>query len=430
MKRIWFPAVFATIVAALLSSCLQEPSSLVDVALAVSEPKWLEAEIDTETAEYRYTAVPLFTLEEPSEIYGTVLEEKSIGEHYGVSLGMFTAGRWRFHVYAYNRSGSLIREGETEVYLRRTQDGVFNLVPVTLVQSTSRKGSVHFSFETNAASLDGGYVEVSWQPNGGVWTDPVRMHPSESSTETNLSKYDFTLSDLQAGTYMFKVDLYDSGVRLGGSALSTYILDNATTEVTGTVYPAEHVLGAFRIEIPPAIVGSIGPRIEGMVGGSYEFSWRPVSGEPARYVWRMDGDVVQDGVSDAWTWTADAPGCYTVTCTALSETGLEAGTSNCLLNVQSGRRQVYTSRWESPSDTKTMQYEGVLLPSSLVRVNARKDGTSLATTYLELEGSEPYSASVDLGEGRTLSFSISDGVLSMAPAGDMDGVSVLVEVSP
>lgn len=416
----------------LLVSCAQNPTSdLVEASFDVSQEKWLTGQIDTETAEYRYTAEPLFTLENPNQIYGTVTEEKSIGENGSSYLGVFTAGKWRFHLYAYNKDGNLIREGETELYLRRTAKGLTNLIPITLYQSTSRRGSVHFAFETNMTSRDSAYVELSYSANNGAYSNPVKFYPSESSYETNISKYDFTLTDLQAGTYVFVVNLYDTKILLGGSAVSTYILDNATTQITGTVYPSEHILTAFSIEIPPAMTGTIGSQINGQVGTQYTFTWNPLTGEPYKYVWRKDGTVVKESKEATWTWTPDAPGCYTISCTALSQTGLEAGTSSCLLNIQSGRREVYKAKWESPSGTKTLSYTGEIVPSSLVRLHIDDGLTTVITTYLALvEESGVYKSNVTLPDGQKLAFTLSNGSLSMAVTGSLEGLIVELEVSP
>lgn len=416
----------------LLVSCAQNPTSdLVEARFDVSSEKWLTGQIDTETAEYRYTAEPLFTLENPNQIYGTASEETSIGENGSSYLGVFTAGKWRFHLYAYNKDGNLIREGETELYLKRTAKGLTNLIPITLYQSTSRRGSVHFAFETNMTSKDSAYVELSYSANNGAYSNPVKFYPSESSYETNISKYDFTLTDLQAGTYVFVVNLYDAKILLGGSAVSTYILDNATTQITGTVYPSEHILTAFSIEIPPAMTGTIGSQINGQVGTQYTFTWNPFTGEPYKYVWRKDGTIVKESKEATWTWTPDAPGCYTISCTALSQTGLEAGTSSCLLNIQSGRREVYKAKWESPSGTKTLSYTGEIVPSSLVRLHIDDGLTTVITTYLALvEESGVYKSNVTLPDGQKLAFTLSNGTLSMAVTGSLEGLIVELEVSP
>lgn len=397
----------------------------------MSAEKWLTGQIDTETAEYRYTAQPLFTLENPNQIYGIASEETSIGKNGSSYLGVFTAGKWRFHLYAYNKDGNLIREGETELYLRRTAKGLTNLIPITLYQSTSRRGSVHFAFEANMTSKDSAYVELSYSANNGSYSTPVKFYPAESSYETNISKYDFTLTDLQAGTYVFVVNLYDSKILLGGSAVSTYILDNATTQITGTVYPSEHILTAFSIEIPPAMTGTIGPQVNGQVGTQYTFTWNPLTGEPYKYVWRKDGTVVKESKEATWTWTADAPGCYTISCTALSQTGLEAGTSSCLLNIQSGRREVYKAKWEAPSGTKTLSYTGQIVPSSLVRLHIDDGLTTVITTYLALvEENGTYKSNVTLPDGQKLAFTLSNGTLSMAITGSLEGLIVELEVSP
>ncbi len=309
-------------------------SDLVDVSLNVSSEKWLSAKIDTTITEYRYTAIPLFEIEDPGKIFGKVSEEKSIGFNSWTTLGHFTAGKWRFHVYGYNKSGSLVREGETEVYLKRTLDGIQNTVYVTLEQSRSRLGNVHFAFETNNVSTKGSYVMLRYCDNTGAYTTTTKYLPSK--TENNLTYYDFTISNLTAGSYIFEAMLYDGDVLLGGSAVSTYILDNATTEITGTIYPSEHIWATFHVEIPEGITGTLSGAVVGAVNAGHEFEYKVETGSPVKFVWRVDGAIKQEGASNKFTFTPTARGAYTITCTALSSTGLEAGTSNIVLNVKTG----------------------------------------------------------------------------------------------
>ena len=336
MKKLAAPVFVLIFLAIFVVSCDNsiDNNGLVDVALNVSEEKWLSAEIDTTIVEYRYTAIPLFEIEDPGKIYGKVSEELSIGFNSYSTLGHFTAGKWRFHVYGYNKSGNLVREGETEVYLKRTLDGVQNTVHITLEQSRSRLGNVHFAFETNNVSADGSYVMLRYCDNTGAYTTTTKYLPSK--TENNITYYDFTISNLTAGSYIFEAILYDGEVMLGGSAVSTYILDSATTEITGTIYPSEHIWATFHVEIPEGITGNLDGMIVGAVNTGHEFEYKATTGEPVKFVWRVDGMIKQEGESNKFTFTPTARGAYTITCTALSETGLEAGTSNIVLNVKTG----------------------------------------------------------------------------------------------
>lgn len=402
-----------------------------EVSFAVTEAdgKALYATVDTATAYYTYTATPLFTLSAPAEIVGVRSTEYNYGAVGSANLGYFTAGRWTFHVYAYNAAGFLLREGETTVYLRRTTSGIANTVALTLTRSVSRKGNIRFVFTTNDVSADGSRVGLSWSYNQGSFTSETIKTPASHSD--NSATYDFTLENMQSGTYTFRISLYDGTVRIGGTTVSTYILGSSpvarTTELTGQIYPAEHLSVAFSLDIPEPITGTVGSyTVAGRVNTATTFTWTTQSGTPVTYVWYRDGVEVQRSASNTYTWTPTAPGAYTMTCVGLSSSGLESGSAVCLLDVR-GQRDTFSATWASPSNAKTVSYSGTAKASSLVRVEVNDGFQTLYVGYLTLTQSGNAWVSTVTVSGKTLSFRLSGGTLTMTPSAAMTGLNVVVE---
>ena len=437
MKRITM-ALLAAVLLVLAISCsgdgavsYTDGASPVEVCFALTETddRALYAAVNTETSYYTYTATPLFSLAQPAEIVGTRSTEYNYGATGSANIGYFTAGRWTFHVYAYNAAGFLIREGETTVYLRKTTSGIANTVAVTLTRSVSRKGNIHFRFVTNDVSASGSKIGISWSYNQGSFNSETYKTPVSHSD--NVATYDFSLENMQSGTYTFKISLYDGTVRIGGTTMSTYILGSnpvtKTTDVTGHIYPAEHLSVSFSLDIPEPITGSVGNySVIGAVNTATTFTWTTATGSPVTYVWYRDGAEVQRSSSRTYTWTPAAPGAYTITCVGLSASGLESGSAVCLLDVR-GQRDTFSATWASPSGARTVSYSGTAKASSLVRVEVNDGYQTLYVGYLTLSQSgSAWVASVSAA-GRTLSFSLSGGTLTMTPSSSMSGLNVVVE---
>lgn len=184
MRKSWKRlAVVATVfmfLITVLPSCSQTPietsksaAELVMASFAVSDDRALYAQVDTDTVYYTYTAEPLFTLESPAELVGRRTTETQIGENGSVptaSLGYFTAGRWTFHIWAYNAARQLVRQGETTIYLRKTADGISNTIPITLYRNETMTGNVSFAIITNNVSSSGANFSISYSRNNGAFT--------------------------------------------------------------------------------------------------------------------------------------------------------------------------------------------------------------------------------------------------------------------
>lgn len=444
-----FSIIVFLIVMAMLSSC--SPDAVTDspdwnvedhdggtevsFVLSEAEEKILAANVITETAYYTYTAVPLFDLEEPNVIYGVRENEYNIGADGTINLGYFTAGRWTFHVYAYNRINQLLREGETTLYLKKTASGITNTVPVTLYRSVSRTGKAEFIIDSNTLSTNGSRIGISWSYNQAAFTNEIIKTPTVINNANNTASYDFFLENMQSGTYTFRLSLYDGTVRVGGMTLSTYILgtrnNDLTTVVNGTLYPADYLSTGFSIIIPPSIAGELNETyITTSVGTNHTFEWGGTSGTPVTYIWYKDGVEQARTTNGRWSYTPNIAGVFTISCVALSASGLESGSAACTLYVGTGQRQTFSASWTSPSTAQTVQYVGTARQSSLVRVLVSRGYDSVYSGYLILSetssGSGIWTSAITV-EGKTVTFRLANGVLTMTPSAALTGLTVVVD---
>lgn len=415
--------------------------------ITVGEDKALNATVDLTVTEYRYTAVPLFTLAEGHQIYGVCPSECSIGADGTVSLGYFTQGKWRFHLYAYNRDGYLIREGETEVYLFRGINGTANSIPVTLLTSQSRKGKCHFLIETNRMQAVSAYHEIGVRWHNvltGADTGETFYRGTGSAEDPEKLTFDFTVLNLKAGIYEFTVSLYetDHDIRLrnAGQTVSTVIIgEGGTTEIRGTLYPNEWVNGGFVLDIPSSVNGKVclilpggghgtGDEFEGKLGSSYEFFWKVDENSvvPTGYQWYVNGIKQEGKTSSNLVFTPSDFGNWTISCTTVDKTGFEMGYDSANLMVADGRSSDFSCLLTPSSSTYDYSSAGTMKNDSLVSVTWENGGTVLFSGYPEFTLSAgAYQATVTAVNGRTVTVKLKGGTLSVTGMSDSgDRVSV------
>lgn len=438
--------VSAIVLIMLLSvSCSDSPAvsasdgALVEAVLNIEEgeEKALDASVDLTVTEYRYTAVPLFTLEEGAEIFGISRSEKSIGSDGEVSLGYFTQGRWRFHVYAYNRGGYLIREGEKEIYLFRNASGSMNRIPVTLLTSVSRKGKCHFQIKTNRTQSLSAVHEI-----GVTWTNVSTGEKSASESyyrgtagssglaEETIS-YDFTILNLRAGIYEFRVSLWESvngtKIRNAGQVISTVIIgEGGTSEVTGTLYPNEWVNGGFELNIPMPVNGVIsifrngekikGDLFEGTLDSPSTFIWEKddKSYIPRKFQWYVNGNLQAGETSSSFSFKAPDYGNYTISCTTEDETGFEMGYDSVNLVVTAGKAKTFSAMLKKDAASYSYASLGKVDSGSLISVTWTDQGSLMYSGYPTLSGStDNYTASIT-ALGRTITLRFVAGSLTVS----------------
>lgn len=410
----------------LFASCKAQqevPKSSFDIIevsfkLTESEEKTISADIDTEPAYYSYVAEPLFSLSSGGEVYGgTDGVEKRIGEYGNESCGRFTQGKWYFHVYAYNAAGGLIRDGETETYIAKSADTEYKTtVPITLYRTALRTGDVHFSMTTTSISSTKPYVQVTPVRQGEA--KAVRTFYANSVNADGSASFDFTITGLQSGVWEFLVNMFDSNVNVGGGAVSTYILGDDVTEVSGEVYPSEWINMGFAITMPVQVEGNIGSGVY-INTGTASFTWHGTSGTPAKYKWYLDGVLQNEGTSGTFSHNFTKAGVYSVSCVAIDSSGLEMGYSTVTVNVLESSTANASWTFTSPSGgatTKTLP--GAITGTPLVRVHIEDpNGVIVYSGYPSLSGSgSTWSGSfkyTQSGVDRTGTISISGGKITL-----------------
>lgn len=419
-------------------SCREEiipyKEELVTVSFdcSIAQEKTLTAEIDTDIALYTYTAEALFTLSDGSYVYGdTNGAEKNIGPLGSETFGSFTQGKWKFHVYAYNKDGGLVRDGETTVYLRKNDDtGLLNTVPITITRTSLRTGSVHFSFITTQVSTSKPYVIVTPVREGEV--KAARTFYAASITDDKAT-FDFTLSGLQSGAWEFRLETYDGTVKEGGGAVSTYILGNDTTEVSGEVYPTEWVMAGFAITMPEQITGTIGTSISASPG-NVSFLWSSTSGTATKYKWYIDGTLKADGTSTSFTNNFQNPGIYSVTCVAIDASGKEMGHSTCSVNIAATAAVKSSWTWTNlkTASPKSETLNGTVTKRPTVRLLIEEtSGVILYSGYPSITGTTgSWTATGSLtqnGTAITVTITLTGTTVKVSSSKDISGY-VTVEV--
>lgn len=407
---------------------------LVQVSFLCDEPqeKTITAEIDTDIALYTYTAEALFTLSDGSYVYGdTNGAEKNIGPLGTETFGSFTQGKWKFHVYAYNAAGGLVRDGETTVYLRKSDTtGLLNTVPITITRTALRTGTVHFSFTTTQVSTDKPYVIVTPVREGTL--KATRTFYASSITDDEAS-FDFTISGLESGAWEFRLETYDNGVKEGGGAVSTYILGNDTTEVSGEIYPTEWVMAGFAITMPDQVEGTIGTDVTAQPG-NVSFVWKTSSGAVEKYKWYIDGVLKAEGTSPNFTNSFQNPGVYSVTCVAVDSSGKEMGHSTCSVTIvaTAAVKSSWTYTNLSASSPKTETLTGTVTKRPTVRLHIEEtSGVIVYSGYPTITGtSGSWTATASLtqnGTAITVTIALTGKTAKITASKDIAGY-VTVEV--
>ncbi len=322
---------------------------LVEVRLATefedfkdANSKALTDTVNVAITDYKYTATPNFTLQNPSSIYGVQSTQKSIGPDSAVSLGYFTQGNWHFHLYGYNDQGQMVTEGEVDWYLKKSLGSVENAIPVILNLSTANEGSLKVVVATQAVSSGNQTLKVRLQHSGeNVFTDAATYTANQGTVQNNILTWDKTISNLTSGRYEVEIQIFNDNVQIAGEALTVVIVDDAVTTIAGQVYASSFVHGNFAVTVPGIIIGNAGENLQtAALNVSRAFTWTTdalqTTGTIEKYEWYVDGVLQQtvNGVANkSWTHTFTTVGQFNVTCIARNASGTEAGYSNVLVVV-------------------------------------------------------------------------------------------------
>lgn len=404
--------------------------------IEIAEEKALHAHVDLKVTEYRYTAVPLFTLEEGAEIFGVVSSEKSIGADGEVSLGYFTQGHWRFHVFAYNKDGYLIREGEKDIYLFRNSTGSMNKIPVTLLTAQSRTGKCHFLIKSNKTQSLSAVHEI-----GVTWTNVLSGETSKAESyyrgtigseglaEETIT-YDFTILNLKGGIYEFRISLWESvngtKIRNAGQIVSTTVIgEGGTSEIEGTLYPNEWVNGGFELNIPVSVNGSVclyssggkikGDEFEGTLSTTSTFIWEKddKSYAPAKFQWYVNGSKQEGETKASFSFTPSDYGNYTISCTTEDETGFEMGYDSANLIITAGKAKTFSTMLKLGTTSYNYSSVGKVKNDSLISLTWTDQGSLIYSGYPTFSGSTDNLTSTITALGKTITLRFIAGTLSV-----------------
>ena len=304
--------------------------------------KALTDTVNVAITDYKYTAVPNFTLQNPASIYGIQETQKSIGPDSSVSLGYFTQGNWHFHLYGYNSEGQMVTEGEVDWFLKKSQGSVENSIPVVLNLSTANTGNLRVTVATQAVSSGNQTLKVRVQHSGeNTFTDKATYNATQGTVQNNILTWNQQINGLKSGRYEVELQIFNDNVQIAGEALTVVIVDNAVTTIAGQVYASSFVHGNFAVTVPGIVIGNAGENLQtAALNVDRTFTWTTdtsqTTGTIEKYEWYIDGNLVQtvNGVNNrTWTYKFTTVGQFNVTCIARNSSGTEAGYSNVLVVV-------------------------------------------------------------------------------------------------
>ena len=307
-----------------------------------ADSKALTDTVNVAISDYKYTATPNFTLQNPASIYGIQSTQKSIGSNSAVSLGYFTQGNWHFHLYGYNSEGQMVTEGEVDHYLKKSSGSVENAIPVVLNLSTANTGSLRVNVATQAVSSGNQTLKIRVQHSGeNTFTDKATYTAAQGTTQNNILTWNQTITNLRSGRYEVEIQIFNDNVQIAGEALTVVIVDNAVTTIAGQVYASSFVHGNFNVTVPGIIIGNAGENLQtAALNVDRAFTWATdtvqTTGTIEKYEWYVDGNLEQtvNGVNNtSWTHKFTTVGQFNVTCIARNSSGTEAGYSNVLVVV-------------------------------------------------------------------------------------------------
>ena len=354
-----------------------ESKGLAQVTMNV-ESKALVASVNDGISSYQFRATPNFSYGADEDIYGTVDEWRDITVTAGTAaLGYYSQGSWTFEVRALSAESAVIAAGTATVYLKAGSD---NVVAITVSNSTGGSesaGAVHFIIETsdigNPLEIDVVAQQViSANELGEVidynvdWTvyDYEDMHNEENNALFCLDPEDpttwtvgnypewyrngvnfpagrllyvGTLSNVPSASYIYTVRVINTVTEalVSGQMIAVKVIDDTTTNVTGTMISGDFVAGSLTITAPGTIAGTING--ETVVATQrevpIELTWTGEEDalEPASYSWMVDGTLTEVTTA-TFNYTPTTYGKHTVSVIAFGAEGGQIGSASIKVN--------------------------------------------------------------------------------------------------
>ncbi len=327
----------------------------VKVSLAVDSSsgtaeKVVNVTVDTSVLAYYYSATPLWTSSDFTNIQGATDGYVKIPSYSeGVSIGLFAQGKWHFDVQV-----KLIEDGVTEANWKLVYTGSVeqyinadnNTVEVLVSKNTDENGFVTIDV-IKAPTVDG--------DNDGTPSDkliisydgPASGSIAESAISISRSAgwttFTVPATSLKAGDYIFFLTYNDGTSDVGGAVKAVSIIPGVTTNISGTIESGTWQDETFKLSTGNSLeieISAADDKTEIPKNGSLVYTCTKVAGpEITTYSWYVNG-VPQEGETSA-TFTLTASNyasfgydyCY-VTCVAKAvDSGVEFLASSSLILI-------------------------------------------------------------------------------------------------
>ncbi len=337
MRYSIFNFLLVLIIALALTGCSDGNSATngpVKVSLAVNQSsgtaaKVVDVTVDTSNLAYYYSAAPLWTGSDFTNIQGATDGYVRIADYpTSKDIGLFAQGKWHFDVQV-----KLIEDGVTEANWKLVYSGEVDqyinadssTVEVPVTKSAEGSGFVTINVKAPTVYGDGvGTVAdkliISYEgtESGSIAAGDISISRSAGWTTFTVPK-----TSLPGGEYIFFLIYNDGTSDVGGAVVAVNITPGVTSEISGTVEsgswqnetfklttgnPLEIKISADKTEIPKTT-------------GSATYTCTKVAGpEITTYSWYVNWELQDGQTASTFTLTAsdyESFGDYcTVTCVA------------------------------------------------------------------------------------------------------------------
>ena len=316
------------------TALLEEPVSEATAAKVVfsADLKAISASIDLQISSWQYKATPRFSVQAPSYIQGgTDWKTMSMSGMESAAQGPFTQGEWTFGVRALNTAGKVIYEGESTAYIKLLDKNAaqVNRVSVRLSPATSGQGSIRISITTNTTSENGMSAKLMYRKtSSSTWRTFTDFTKANSNGKTSFTG---TISGVDAGNYVINFTVMESSTTVGGQSLSTTVLPNEQTVISGDIIPSAYIGGVLDINLPDTIAGTIVYSATAKTGVPLTMRWNNTgTATPSTILWSVSG--VYSGTGSTFTYTPDEVGEHPISAVAYNGSE-EIGSVTIILKV-------------------------------------------------------------------------------------------------
>ena len=332
-----FVYIFVLILALALTGCSDGSSAAdgpVEVSLALGSSSEIASRVvgvnepvDTSKLAFYYSAAPMWTGYDFATAQGITDGFQRIQTYSnGVSLGLFTPGKWHFEVLVKlidaeldENNWVLVYSGTVDQYISPNS----SIVAVPVTKHNNANGAVTVSVKAPTIDEDNDRLSISYEgpESSSIAAGNINISRADGYTTFTVAK-----TSLPSGEYTFFLTYNDGTSDVGGAVISVNITAGMTASIYGTVeaglWQNETValtgLHSFGIKLTAA-----GNKVEIPKNGSlvYTCTKNPGSLDIATYAWYVNG-VLQNGqTASTFTLTASNFDCdyCMVTCVAKAD---------------------------------------------------------------------------------------------------------------